>query len=76
MTRVADRFTSGFDADIVEAWIADDPDTQTATALSTILAAARRAMRPRWPTSRIVSQVPWHSALPGCAERSPPDPTG
>ncbi|MDN6124061.1 MAG: phospho-sugar mutase, partial [Brevibacterium sp.] len=41
MTRVADRFTSGFDADIVEAWIADDPDTQTATALSTILAAAR-----------------------------------
>lgn len=41
MTRVADRFTSGFDADIVEAWIADDPDAQTATALSTILAAAR-----------------------------------
>ncbi|WP_193095794.1 phospho-sugar mutase [Brevibacterium sp. FME17] len=40
MTRVADRFTNGFDADVVEAWIADDPDQQTATTLRTILAAA------------------------------------
>ena len=41
MTRVADRFTTGFDADIVEAWIADDPDQQTATTLSSILAEAK-----------------------------------
>lgn len=41
MTEVADRFTAGFDADIVEAWIADDPDQQTATTLSSILAAAK-----------------------------------
>lgn len=38
--RVADRFTSGFDAEIVRAWIADDPDEQTATALTAILAEA------------------------------------
>ena len=41
MTRVADRFTAGFDADVVEAWIADDPDTQTATTLEGILAEAK-----------------------------------
>lgn len=41
MTRVADRFTNGFDADIVEAWIADDPDLQTATTLRNILAEAK-----------------------------------
>ncbi|WP_193081584.1 phospho-sugar mutase [Brevibacterium aurantiacum] len=41
MTEVADRFTNGFDADIVEAWIADDPDQQTATTLANILAAAK-----------------------------------
>ncbi|MDN5587724.1 phosphomannomutase [Brevibacterium sandarakinum] len=41
MTEVADRFTAGFDAEIVEAWIADDPDPQTATTLSSILAAAK-----------------------------------
>lgn len=40
MTRVADRFTAGFDADIVKAWIADDPDPQTATTLEHILASA------------------------------------
>ncbi|MCM1011718.1 MULTISPECIES: phospho-sugar mutase [unclassified Brevibacterium] len=38
--RVADRFTTGFDADIVRAWIADDPDPQTATSLTAILAEA------------------------------------
>ncbi|MFE2657918.1 phospho-sugar mutase [Brevibacterium sp. NPDC059310] len=38
--RVADRFTTGFDADIVRAWIADDPDAQTATSLTAILAEA------------------------------------
>lgn len=41
MTEVADRFTAGFDAGIVEAWIADDPDQQTATTLSSILASAK-----------------------------------
>ena len=41
MTEVADRFTNGFDADIVEAWIADDPDQQSATTLSNILASAK-----------------------------------
>ncbi|HCG54891.1 MULTISPECIES: phospho-sugar mutase [Brevibacterium] len=41
MTEVADRFTTGFDADIVEAWIADDPDEQTATTLSNILTSAK-----------------------------------
>ena len=40
MTRVADRFTAGFDADIIKAWIADDPDPQTATTLENILASA------------------------------------
>lgn len=40
MTRVADRFTNGFDADIVKAWIADDPDPQTATTLEHILTSA------------------------------------
>ncbi|WP_413334045.1 phospho-sugar mutase [Brevibacterium sp. GP-SGM9] len=40
MTRVADRFTAGFDAEVVRAWIADDPDEQTATTLENILAAA------------------------------------
>ncbi|MCI4011066.1 phospho-sugar mutase [Brevibacterium sp. ZH18] len=41
MTEVADRFTNGFDAAVVEAWIADDPDQQTATTLANILAAAK-----------------------------------
>lgn len=40
MTRVADRFTNGFDAEVVRAWIADDPDQQTATILEHILAEA------------------------------------
>lgn len=40
MTRVADRFTNGFDAEVVRAWIADDPDEQTATTLEHILAEA------------------------------------
>jgi phosphomannomutase len=40
MTRVADRFTNGFDAEVVRAWIADDPDEQTATSLEHILAEA------------------------------------
>ena len=40
MTRVADRFTNGFDAEVVRAWIADDPDQQTATTLEHILAEA------------------------------------
>ena len=40
MTRVADRFTNGFDAEVVRAWIADDPDQQTATSLEHILAEA------------------------------------
>ncbi|TGD09684.1 phospho-sugar mutase [Brevibacterium sp. S111] len=40
MTRVADRFTNGFDAEVVRAWIADDPDPQTATTLEHILAEA------------------------------------
>lgn len=41
MTEVADRFTNGFDADIVEAWIADDPDQKTANTLKSILGAAK-----------------------------------
>lgn len=41
MTEVADRFTNGYDADIVEAWIADDPDQKTATTLRNILGAAK-----------------------------------
>ncbi|GAA1850893.1 phospho-sugar mutase [Brevibacterium marinum] len=41
MTRVADRFTNGFDAEIVEAWIADDPDPQTATTLRNVLTEAK-----------------------------------
>ncbi|TSI14161.1 phospho-sugar mutase [Brevibacterium aurantiacum] len=41
MTEVADRFTNGFDADIVEAWIADDPDEKTANTLKSILGAAK-----------------------------------
>lgn len=40
MTRVADRFTTGFDAEVVRAWIADDPDPQTAISLEHILAEA------------------------------------
>ena len=40
MTRVADRFTNGFDAEVVRAWIADDPDQQMATSLEHILAEA------------------------------------
>ena len=40
MTRVADRFTNGFDAEVVRAWIADYPDQQTATSLEHILAEA------------------------------------
>lgn len=40
MTRVADRFTNGFDAEVVRSWIADDPDPQTATTLEHILAEA------------------------------------
>ncbi|SMX98080.1 phosphomannomutase [Brevibacterium iodinum ATCC 49514] len=40
MTRVADRFTNGFDAEVVRAWIADDPDPQTAISLEHILAEA------------------------------------
>ena len=40
MTRVADRFRHGFDAEVVRAWIADDPDPQTATILEHILAEA------------------------------------
>ena len=40
MTRVADRFTNGFDAEVVRAWIAVDPDQQTATSLEHILAEA------------------------------------
>ncbi|MGO3024409.1 MAG: phospho-sugar mutase [Brevibacterium sp.] len=40
MTRVADRFRHGFDAEVVRAWIADDPDPQTATTLEHILAEA------------------------------------
>ncbi|PAK95031.1 phosphomannomutase [Brevibacterium casei] len=38
--RVADRFTQGFDAETVRAWIADDPDEETATSLTSILAEA------------------------------------
>ena len=41
MTRVDDRFTNGFDAEVVRAWIADDPDQQTATTLEHILAEAK-----------------------------------
>ena len=41
MTEVADRFTNGFDPDIVEAWIADDPDEKTANTLKSILGAAQ-----------------------------------
>ncbi|MGC2977742.1 phospho-sugar mutase [Brevibacterium sp. FAM 25378] len=40
MTRVADQFTNGFDAEVVRAWIADDPDLQTATSLEHILGEA------------------------------------
>ena len=40
MTRVSDRFTNGFDAEVVRAWIADDPDPQTATTLEHILTQA------------------------------------
>ncbi len=38
--RVASSFTSGFDADIVRAWIADDPDPVTRAELSELLEAA------------------------------------
>lgn len=38
--RVASGFTSGFDADIVRAWIADDPDPVTRAELSELLEAA------------------------------------
>lgn len=40
MNRVADRFTSGFDAEIVRAWIGDDPDPDTAAELVRVLASA------------------------------------
>ena len=40
MVRVASSFTSGFDADIVRAWIADDPDPVTRAELSELLEAA------------------------------------
>lgn len=38
--RVASSFTSGFDADIVRAWIKDDPDPVTRAELSELLEAA------------------------------------
>src|SRR5699024_7795099 len=34
------RFTNGFDAEVVRAWIADDPDPKTATTLEHILTQA------------------------------------
>lgn len=37
---IADRFTNGFDPEIVKAWIADDPDPVTAAALQKQLDAA------------------------------------
>ena len=40
MTRVASAFTSGFDADIVRAWIQDDPDPTTRAELSELLETA------------------------------------
>ena len=40
MVRVASGFTSGFDADVVRAWIADDPDPVTRAELSELLEAA------------------------------------
>jgi len=40
MARVASGFTSGFDADIVRAWISDDPDPVTRAELSELLEAA------------------------------------
>src|SRR5699024_12866917 len=40
MTRVASAFVAGFDADIVRAWIADDPDPVTRAELSELLEAA------------------------------------
>ncbi|WP_349828117.1 phospho-sugar mutase [Brevibacterium litoralis] len=40
MVRVADRFTAGFDAEVVRAWIADDPDPVTREELSVLLDAA------------------------------------
>src|SRR5699024_1710362 len=40
MTRVADRFTNGFDAEMDGAWIADDPHPQTATTSAPVLTQA------------------------------------
>ena len=40
MTRVASAFTAGFDADIVRAWIQDDPDPTTRAELSELLETA------------------------------------
>ena len=40
MVHVASGFTSGFDADVVRAWIADDPDPVTRAELSELLEAA------------------------------------
>ncbi|MYM18713.1 phospho-sugar mutase [Brevibacterium sp. 5221] len=38
---VADRFTAGFDPQVVAAWIADDPDPATRAELQALLATAR-----------------------------------
>jgi hypothetical protein len=76
MTRVADRFTAGFDAEVVRAWIADDPDPQTATTLEHILAEAEAGMRRPWPISRTGLPVPSSSAPRACAGRSPRVRTG
>ncbi|GAA4392605.1 phospho-sugar mutase [Brevibacterium pityocampae] len=40
MARVADRFSSGFDAQVVRDWIADDPDPVTRAELQDLLEAA------------------------------------
>ncbi len=40
MTRAADRFTNGFDPQVVRDWIADDPDPDTVAELEAILASA------------------------------------
>ena len=75
---IADRFTDGFDPEIVKAWIADDPNPVTAAALQKQLDAARANLAKlptaQSPTSPKASRASCSSARPACAAKSGPAP--
>ena len=75
---IADRFTDGFDPEIVKAWIADDPDPVTAAALQKQLDTATG--EPGEAANRAIAditegfQASCSSARPACAAKSGPAP--